>query len=114
MPTPTPQPDPTAQPPNFGVGDTYSWVKVRGLESFRDMYARATYVTNLKDLTVSMSATDLRIGGVEIVDNDSGLRCDVTSFDYEDGSYNALRVVTQDLEPIYDGVSLGDTEGNMV
>jgi hypothetical protein len=111
---PTPQPDPTAQPPNFGVGDTYSWVKVRGLESFREMYARATYVTNLKDLTVSMSATDLRIGGVEIVDNDSGLRCDVTSFDYEDGSYNALRVVTQDLEPTYDGVSLGDTEGNMV
>jgi hypothetical protein len=111
---PTPQPDPTAQPPNFGVGDTYSWVKVRGLESFREMYARATYVTNLKDLTVSMSATDVRIGGVEIVDNDSGLRCDVTSFEYEDGSYNALRVVTQDLEPIYDGVSLGDIEGNMV
>lgn len=110
----TPKPDPTTQPPNFGVGDTYSWVKVRGFENYRDMYARATYCTNLGDLTVSMSATDLRIGGVEIVDNDSGLRCDVTSFDYEDGSYNALRVVTQDLEPIYDGVSLGDTDGNMV
>lgn len=114
MATPTLRPDPTTQPPNFGVGDTYSWVKVRGLEDHRDMYARATYCTNLGDLTVTMSATDVRIGGVEIVDNDSGIRCDVTTFNYEDGSYNALRVVTQDLEPTYDGVALGDTDGNMV
>lgn len=114
MATPIPRPDPTTQPPNFGVGDTYSWVKVKGLEEFRDMYARATYCTNLGDLTVTMSATDVRIGGVEIVDNDTGIRCDVTTFNYEDGSYNALRVVTQDLEPTYDGVSIGDTNGNMV
>ena len=106
-------PDPRLQPPNFGVGETYSWVQVGGVAE-RQMYARATYVTNLADLVLNLSATDVRIGGVEIVDNDSGLRCDVTSFEYEDGSFNALRVTTQDLEPIYDGVAIGDQYGNMV
>ena len=106
-------PDPRLQPPNFGVGETYSWVQVGGVQE-RQMYARATYVTNLADLVLNLSATDVRIGGVEIVDNDSGLRCDVTSFEYEDGSFNALRVTTQDLEPIYDGVAIGDQYGNMV
>ena len=106
-------PDPRLQPPNFGVGETYSWVQVGGVPE-RQMYARATYVTNLADLVLNLSATDVRIGGVEIVDNDSGLRCDVTSFEYEDGSFNALRVTTQDLEPIYDGVAIGDQYGNMV
>jgi hypothetical protein len=106
-------PDPRLQPPNFGVGETYSWVQVGGVAE-RQMYARATYVTNLADLVLNLSATDVRIGGVEIVDNDSGLRCDVTSFEYEDGSFNALRVTTQDLEPIYDGVAIGDQNGNMV
>jgi hypothetical protein len=108
------KPDVTSQPPNFGVGDTYSWIKVNGLEDYRQMFARAVYVTNLSELSLSLSASDVNIGGVEIVDHDSGLRCDVTSFSYEDGSYNALRVVTQDLDPSFDGVHLGDTEGNVV
>ena len=97
--------------PSYSVGmaETYSWVPIDGAS--RPLYARATYVTNFDDFTVSISAAELHVSALEIKDGNSGRLADVV--DAGDGT-NGLRVVTQDLEPQYDTVSLADTDGNTV
>ena len=49
----------SSSPPNFGIGDTCSWVKVEGAD--RALYARAVYLTNASDMSVSLSANSLNI-----------------------------------------------------
>jgi len=74
----------------------------------RDITARASYITNFDDLTISLSAKDISIGAVEIKDHNSDLRVDVTSSD----GLNALRVLSQDLESNVDDITIGDKDGN--
>ena len=74
----------------------------------RDITARASYITNFDDLTISLSAKDISIGAVEIKDHNSDLRVDVTSSD----GLNALRVLSQDLESSVDDITIGDKNGN--
>lgn len=65
------------QPPSYNVGmaETFSWVPIEN-DVNRPLFARVSYVTNLNDLTISLSASDINIGSVEIKDGNSGLRAD--------------------------------------
>lgn len=56
----------SSSPPNFGMGDTFSWVKTEGAN--RPLYARAVYLTNASDMSVSLSANELNMN-MEDVEN---------------------------------------------
>lgn len=56
----------SSSPPNFGIGDTFSWVKTEGAN--RPLYARAVYLTNASDMSVSLSANQLNMN-MEDVEN---------------------------------------------
>ena len=75
----------------------------------RNITARASYITNFDDFTVSLSGGNINIGSVEIKDGNSGLRADVVD---AGGGLNALRVINQDLESTVDDVTIGDRLGN--
>jgi hypothetical protein len=94
-------------PTNCNVGYNNSWLRVDN-DADRDLYAQASYVTNFDDFTLTLSARDVNIGAVEIKDGNSNLKADVTSAN----GYNALRVLSQDLESSADDVTIGDRSGN--
>jgi hypothetical protein len=94
-------------PINCNVGYNNSWLRVDN-DADRELYAQASYVTNFDDFTVTLSAKDVNIGSVEIKDGNSNLVADVASAN----GYNALRVLTQDLECSEDDITIGDREGN--
>lgn len=98
------------QPPSYNVGmaETFSWVPV-GNDAGRPLFARAGYITNLSDMSISLSASNINIGAVEIKDGNSGLTADVEAI--AEG-FNALRVLTQDLDSKTDDVAIGDRIGN--
>ena len=54
-------------PPSYSVGmaETFSWVPIAGAD--RPLYARATYLTNASDISISLSASDinLNVGDIE-------------------------------------------------
>jgi hypothetical protein len=100
----------TSRAYNPSIADTYSWVPVEGDALGRPLYARASYVTNFSDMSISLSASELSIGAVTIKDNNSGLNADVIT----DSGSNALRVLTQDLDSSIDDITIGDRMGNFV
>lgn len=62
MPTLTPLLTTTpSNPPtyNVGIAEAYSWVPIQG--AGRPLYARATYLANASDMSVSLSANNLNI-----------------------------------------------------
>lgn len=95
---------------NVGMAETFSWIPVEN-DANRPLFARAGYITNLSDLSISVSASNITIGAVEIKDGNSGLKADVEAIG---GGYNALRVLTQDLASTSDSVAIGDLSGNIV
>lgn len=97
----------SSSPINCNVGYNNSWLRVDN-NSNRELYAQASYVTNFDDITVTLSATDITIGAIEIKDGNSNLKADVASAN----GYNALRVLTQDLESSVDDITIGDRSGN--
>ena len=112
MATLTPRFTPTPNlPPDYNVGmaETFSWIPIQG--AGRPLYARANYITNFEDFTISLSAAELNITSIEIKDGNSNRLADVED---AGNGLNALRVLTQDLEPQHDTVSLADIEGNNV
>lgn len=98
-------------PPTYNVGmaETFSWIPIGG--AGRPLYARASYITNFEDFTISLSAAELNIESITIKDGNSGRIADVED---AGNGLNGLRVVTQDLEPQHDTVSLADIGGNNV
>ena len=100
------------QPPSYNVGmaETFSWIPVEN-DANRPLFARAGYITNLSDLTITLSAAGVTIGAIELKDGNSSRVADVEAIG---GGYNALRVLTQDLESASDSVSIGDLSGNIV
>ena len=97
--------------PNYNVGmaETFSWIPVDN-NANRPLYARANYIVNLADLSISLSASDINIGGVEIIDGtNNAIRATVTQ-DVVNG--NSLQVQTQDLESSIDDISIGDKQGH--
>jgi hypothetical protein len=101
----------SAAPGSSSIGSNNSWIEVQG-NLGRPLYAAASYITNLSDINISLSTGDLNIGSVELVDPDNhNLKASIVSIGVGQG---ALRVLSQDLEPIHDTVSLGDILGNNV
>jgi hypothetical protein len=75
----------------------------------RPITARASYITNLTDLTVTLSAGNFDIGSFHIQDpGEGGLKANVVSVGVGQG---ALRVLTQDLDSVHDSISIGDING---
>jgi hypothetical protein len=101
--------DLSVKPINCNVGYNNSWLHVQN-NADRELFAQASYVTNFDDFSVSLSAGNLNIGSVEIKDGNSGAKADVVA----DEGYNALRVLSQDLESSVDDITIGDKDGNFV
>ena len=60
MPTPSLVPTPGAPPTyNPSMADTFSWVPVEG--AGRPLFARATYLANASDISVSLSAGNVNV-----------------------------------------------------
>ena len=94
---------------NVGMAETFSWVPVDN-DRNRPLFARAGYITNLKDLVVNLSASHINIGGVEITDgSDHSIAATVVQ---DLGHGNSLQVLTQDLDSITDDVTIGDRKGS--
>jgi len=65
MPTPNLVPTPTDPPTyNPGMAETYSWVPVNG--AGRPLFARATYLANASDISVSLSASELSVNMADV------------------------------------------------
>lgn len=94
--------------PNPNVGYCNSWLEVAN-NAGRPLYSQASYITNLDDISISLQAGNLDIGAVHIIDKDSGLAASVADVGVGLG---AIRVLSQDLEPVHDTISIGDTNGN--
>lgn len=101
-----------ASPPSYNsnIAETFSWIPIEN-NANRPLYARASYITNLSDLSISLSAQSLNIGAVAIKDGNSDSLADVEAIG---GGLNALRVLTQALSPNSDTVSLADINSNNV
>lgn len=100
----------SSQPPNPNVGYNHSWVSVE-TNANRTLYSQATYITNLDDLVISLSTNDVTIGDVHITDQNTSLPVSVADIG---GGTGALRVLSQDLTPTNDTISLADKSGNNV
>jgi hypothetical protein len=100
--------DVSSAPLNCNVGYNNSWIHVDN-NAGRELFAQASYITNFSDINISLSASDLDIGSVHILDPDSGLKADVVPVGIGIG---ALRVISQDLESSEDDVTIGDRLGN--
>jgi len=100
--------DVSSAPLNCNVGYNNSWIHVDN-NAGRELFAQASYITNLSDINISLSASDLDIGSVHILDSDTGLKADVVPVGIGIG---ALRVISQDLESSEDDVTIGDRLGN--
>jgi hypothetical protein len=61
--TATPGTPPTYNP---GMAETFSWIPVEG--AGRPLFARATYLANASDISVSLSANDLNLNIDEVED----------------------------------------------
>lgn len=103
--TATPSVPPTY---NTGMAETFSWVPVEG--AGRPLFAKATYIANFEDFSVSLSAAELSISSISLKDGNSGRLADVEDV----GGINALRVLTQNLDPVIDTISLADVNNNPV
>jgi len=98
----------SSSPLNCNVGYNNSWIHVDN-NAGRELFAQASYITNFSDINISLSASDLNIGSVHILDSDTGLKADVVPVGIGLG---ALRVISQDLESTEDDVTIGDRLGN--
>lgn len=94
-------------PANCNIGYNNSWIHVEN-DANRELFAQANYITNFDDFAVTLSAKDVNIGAVEIRDWNSNNRADVVA----DDGFNALRVLSQDLESSVDDITIGDKQGN--
>jgi hypothetical protein len=100
----------------------------------RPITARASYITNLNDISVTLAAGNLDVGSFHIEDPDSGLKVNVLGAGTGKGGIvsliadtttgllanvasvgtgqGALRVLTQDLDSVHDSITVGDQNGN--
>jgi hypothetical protein len=84
---PTPSDPPTYSP---GIAETFSWIPVEN--DARPLFAKASYIVNLKDLTISLSAADVIIGAVELSDpTNHSIRANVVQLG--GGNGNALQII---------------------
>ncbi len=98
-------------PPTYNVGaaETFSWIPIQNNEG-RPLFARATYVTNMSDMSINLEASELSIGEVALKDGNSSTQATIQNIG---GGQGALKVITQDLESSQDDVTIGDVDGNL-
>jgi hypothetical protein len=94
---------------NPNVAYCNSWIPVEN-NAGRPLFANASYITNLDNLSISLSSGNLDIGSVHIIDVDTELAVTIANVG---NGIGAMRVLSQDLEPVHDTVSLGDVNGNL-
>lgn len=94
--TPRLEPTPT-NPPTYSVGiaETYSWVPIDN-DIERPLYARATYVTNMSDMSVNLEASNITIPAAISIRDGEDANIKVSVVDLGPGEGGALRVVTQE------------------
>ena len=99
-------------PPSYNVGmaETFSWIPVDN-DRDRPIFARAGYITNLKDISISLSASNVNIGGVELIDGSDHSIAATIVRDLTKG--NSLQVLTQNLESSSNNITIGDKLGNL-
>ena len=98
---------------NLGIAETYSWIPIENNQN-RPMFARANYITNLSDLVVSLTASDLNIGNIHIsdaIDNAIEVTVQTVGVDNNNNNINAMVVKTQDLDSNIDDITIGDKSG---
>ena len=87
-------------PPTYNVGqaETFSWVPIQGAD--RPLYARATYLANASDISVSLSAENLNVNMVD-VENLLKAQLGQSGFDFiiggqtaSSGPYTTIQVVS--------------------
>jgi hypothetical protein len=69
---------------NVGMAETFSWIPVEN-DANRPIFARATYLTNASDISVSLSAGNINVSLDDVeasLDNVQTLLSDLTSVDY--------------------------------
>jgi hypothetical protein len=93
---------------NPNVAYCNSWIPVEN-NAGRPLFANASYITNLDNLSITLSSGNLDIGSVHITDKDSGLAATIADVGIGLG---ALRVLSQDLESSIDDITIGDRNGN--
>ncbi len=88
----------SSSPPNFGIGETFSWIKAEGAN--RPLYARAVYLTNASDMSVSLSSNNLNMN-VEDVENLLKAQLGQHGFDFivggetaSTGPYTSVQIVS--------------------
>ena len=98
------------EPPTYSVGmaETYSWVPIQN-NAGRPLFARASYITNMSDMSINIESADINIGSISIKDSSSNVGARVVDL----GDGGSLRVITQDLESSADSVAIGDVSGNI-
>jgi hypothetical protein len=98
---------------NLGIAETYSWIPIANDQN-RPMFARANYITNLSDLTVSISAGSFDIGAVHLLDKFNGNYATITQVGLDDQSrpIGAVNVLSHDLASTLDNIAIGDVNDN--
>jgi hypothetical protein len=87
----------SSSPPNFGIGDTFSWIKTEGAN--RPLYARAVYMTNASDMSVSLSANNLNLN-MEDIENLLKAQLGQQGFDFivggqtANGNFTTIQIVS--------------------
>jgi hypothetical protein len=102
-----------AEPYNFGVAETYSYIPIAN-DQGRPIFAKASYITNLNDLSISLQAGNLDIGSVHIEDSNNNLYASIADVGLTglDSGKGAIRVLTQDFDSNVDDITIGDKNGN--
>ena len=100
-------------PYSFGQAETFSYVPIANDQN-RPLYAKASYITNFDDLHISLSAGNLDIGAVHLLDFNNGLYASIANVGLGglDSGKGAVRVLTQDFESTVDNIAIGDANGN--
>jgi len=100
-------------PYSFGIAETYSYIPIAN-DQGRPIFAKASYITNLSDLVVSITAGNVDIGAVHLLDHTNGLYASIANIGLEgiDAGAGAVRVLTQDFESTIDDITIGDKNGN--
>lgn len=98
MATPSLVPTPGAPPTyNPSMAETFSWVPIEG--AGRPLFARASYIANASDISVSLSAGDLNVNMADVEDL---LRAQLGQFGFDSivggqtatGTYSTIQVAS--------------------
>jgi hypothetical protein len=95
-------------PFNPNVAYNNSWLGVGGAKF--PLFAQASYVTNLSDLTIQLSASNVNVGSFTLRDPVNNYAVSVADIGLGNGT-GAVRALIQNLDSIHDSFTVGDITG---